>query len=103
MNTALVLWVAGIEDDLNKGFNRALIQWIKEIPEKFLLLKKYLSSDELILNWWLIYKKTQISFKKELRFWLFIWSSGTVGEVVFNTGMTGYQEVITDQVTMANY
>ena len=51
LNTALVLWVAGIEDDLKEGFNKALFSinqgnsW-----KKFLLLKNYLSSDELITN-----------------------------------------------------
>ena len=46
LNTALVLWAAGIEDDLNEGFNKALTSinngnaW-----NKFLLLKTYLSSD----------------------------------------------------------
>ena len=51
LNASLVLWVAGIESDLNQGFNKALFSinqgnsW-----EKFLLLKTYLSSDELITN-----------------------------------------------------
>ncbi len=46
LNAALVLWAAGIEDDLNDGFNKALASinngnaW-----NKFLLLKTYLSSD----------------------------------------------------------
>ena len=48
LNAALVLWVAGIEDDLHKGFNRALLSINQGNPwEKFLLLKSYLSSDEL--------------------------------------------------------
>ena len=39
-----------------------------------------------------------------LYLWIFFGASGTaVGEVVFNTGMTGYQEVITDQSYMDNY
>ena len=51
LNTALVLWVAGIEDDLNEGFNKALFSINQGIPWKsFLLLKKYLSADELIMN-----------------------------------------------------
>ena len=51
LNTALVLWVAGIEDDLNKGFNKALFSMNEGTPWKnFLLLKTYLSSDELITN-----------------------------------------------------
>ena len=51
LNTALVLWAAGIEDDLNKGFEKALFSINKGIPwEIFLLLKNYLSSDELISN-----------------------------------------------------
>ena len=49
LNVALVLWVAGIEDDLNEGFNKALTSIKQGNPwEKFLLLKNYLSSDELI-------------------------------------------------------
>jgi len=49
LNTALVLWAAGIEDDLLKGFNKALFSINQGKPwEKFLLLKTYLSSDELI-------------------------------------------------------
>ena len=51
LNAALVLWTAGIEDDLHKGFNKALVSINKGNPwEKFLLLKTYLSSDDLILN-----------------------------------------------------
>jgi len=47
LNTALVLWAAGIEDDLHKGFNKALFSINQGNPwEKFLLLKTYLSSDE---------------------------------------------------------
>jgi anthranilate phosphoribosyltransferase len=49
LNTALVLWVAGIQDDLNEGFNKALYSINQGDPwRKFLLLKNYLSSDELI-------------------------------------------------------
>ncbi len=51
LNTALVLWVAGIEDDLQKGFNKALFSINQANPwNNFLLLKNYLSSDELIKN-----------------------------------------------------
>ena len=51
LNAALVLWVAGIEDNLNEGFNRALYSINKADPwKKFLLLKNYLSVDELITN-----------------------------------------------------
>ena len=51
LNTALVLWVAGIEDNLHEGFNKALISINQGNPwQKFLLLKTYLSSDELISN-----------------------------------------------------
>ena len=47
LNAALVLWTAGIEDDLHKGFNKALFAINQGNPwEKFLLLKAYLSSDE---------------------------------------------------------
>ena len=49
LNTALVLWAAGIEDDLHEGFNKALFSINHGNPwKKFLLLKNYLSSDELI-------------------------------------------------------
>jgi len=51
LNAALVLWAAGIEEDLNEGFNMALLSINKGIPwEKFLLLKNYLSSDESTSN-----------------------------------------------------
>ena len=44
LNTALVLWVAGIEDDLHEGFNKALFEINKGNPwKKFTLLKNYLS------------------------------------------------------------
>ena len=46
LNTALVLWAAGIEDDLNKGFNKALSSINQGDPwKKFLLLKNYLSAN----------------------------------------------------------
>ena len=42
LNTALVLWVAGIEDDFEKGFKKALFSMSKSKPwDKFLLLKNY--------------------------------------------------------------
>ena len=45
LNTALVLWVAGIEDNIEKGFNKALYTMSKANPwSKFLLLKAYLES-----------------------------------------------------------
>ena len=45
LNTALVLWVAGIEDDIEKGFKKALFSMSKAEPwNKFLLLKNYLES-----------------------------------------------------------
>ena len=45
LNTALVLWAAGIEDDLHEGFKKALSSINQGIPwERFLLLKTYLSS-----------------------------------------------------------
>ncbi|MDC3164928.1 anthranilate phosphoribosyltransferase [Prochlorococcus sp. AH-716-F10] len=45
LNTALVLWVAGIEDDIEKGFKKALFSMSKAEPwDKFLLLKTYLES-----------------------------------------------------------
>ena len=34
LNTSLVLWAAGIENDLHNGFNKALFQLIKEILGK---------------------------------------------------------------------
>jgi len=46
LNTALVLWVAGIEDDLHEGFKKALFSINQGNPwEKFLLLKTYLSAE----------------------------------------------------------
>ena len=51
LNTALVLWAAGVEDDLNKGFNKALFSINQGDPwKKFLLLKNYLSANQLITN-----------------------------------------------------
>ena len=51
LNVALVLWAAGIENDLHEGFKKALFSINKGEPwEKFILLKSYLSSDELISN-----------------------------------------------------
>ena len=51
LNAALVLWVAGIENDLHEGFNKSLSSINKGNPWKhFLLLKNYLSLDELISN-----------------------------------------------------
>ena len=45
LNTALVLWAAGIEDDINKGFKKALFSMSKAKPwRKFLLLKAYLEA-----------------------------------------------------------
>ena len=49
LNASLVLWAAGIEDDLHEGFKKALFAINHGTPwEKFLLLKNYLSSDALI-------------------------------------------------------
>ena len=49
LNAALVLWVAGIDENLNDGFNKALYAINNGDPwEKFSLLKTYLSSDESI-------------------------------------------------------
>ena len=46
LNSALVLWAGGIEDNLNEGFNKALFAINQAIPwNNFLLLKNYLSSD----------------------------------------------------------
>ena len=46
LNTALVLWAAGIEDDLKEGFNKALFSIKQGDPwNKFLLLKNYLSAN----------------------------------------------------------
>ena len=46
LNSALVLWAAGVEDDLHEGFNKALFSINQGNPwKKFLLLKTYLSQD----------------------------------------------------------
>ena len=51
LNTALVLWVSSIEDDLHEGFKKALLSISQGTPwKKFLLLKNYLSVDESITN-----------------------------------------------------
>ena len=45
LNTALVLWVAGIENNLTEGFNKALFSMSKAKPwDKFILLRNYLKS-----------------------------------------------------------
>ncbi len=51
LNASLVLWVAGIEDDLHEGFKKALFSINQGNPwRKFLLLKNYLAKDKLISN-----------------------------------------------------
>jgi anthranilate phosphoribosyltransferase len=46
LNAALVLWTAGIEDDLHEGFNKSLYAINRGYPwNKFLLLKNFLSLD----------------------------------------------------------
>ena len=46
LNVSLVLWAAGIEDNLNEGFNKALFSINRGDPwKKFLLLKNYLSEN----------------------------------------------------------
>ena len=51
LNSSLVLWVAGLEDNLYEGFKKALYSIKQGTPWKtFLRLKNYLSTDELILN-----------------------------------------------------
>ena len=46
LNSALVLWAAGIEDDLKEGFNKALFSIKQGDPwKKFLLLKNYLATN----------------------------------------------------------
>ena len=46
LNSALVLWAAGIEDNLNDGFNKALFSINQGEPwKKFLLLKNYLRTN----------------------------------------------------------
>ena len=45
LNTALVLWVAGVEDDINEGYKMALFSMSKAKPwDKLQLLKTYLQS-----------------------------------------------------------
>ena len=45
LNVSLVLWAAGIEDNIEKGFQKALISMSKGKPwDKFLSLKAYLES-----------------------------------------------------------
>ena len=49
LNAALVLWTAGIEEDLHECFKKALFSINQGEPwKKLLLLKEYLSSDKLI-------------------------------------------------------
>ena len=49
LNTALVLWAAGVEENLKEGFNKALFSMKEAKPwNKFLLLRSYLSSEEKI-------------------------------------------------------
>ena len=51
LNAALVLWVAGLEDNLIQGFNKALFSIEKGDPwKKFLSLKNYLSEEIFIQN-----------------------------------------------------
>ena len=46
LNSALVFWAAGIENDLNDGFNKALFSISRGDPwKKFLLLKNYLHTN----------------------------------------------------------
>ena len=45
LNTSLVLWAAGVEDDIEKGFEKALFSMSKAKPwDKYLRLKDYLES-----------------------------------------------------------
>ena len=45
LNTSLVLWAAGVEDDIERGFEKALFSMSKAKPwDKFLRLKAYLES-----------------------------------------------------------
>ena len=51
LNTALVLWVSGIENNLFDGFNRAISSMSEAKPfDKFLKLKNYLASKDSISN-----------------------------------------------------
>ena len=46
LNTSLVLWVAGVEDDLLEGFNKSLFMINQGDPwQKFSFLKNYLSAN----------------------------------------------------------
>ena len=55
LNTALVLWVAGIEDNLSEGIKKALFSMSKAKPwDKFTLLKNYLKSWKTVSNKWII-------------------------------------------------
>ena len=43
LNTSLVLWAAGVEDDIEEGFEKALFSMSKAKPwDKFLSFKAYL-------------------------------------------------------------
>ena len=47
LNTCLVLWAAGLEDDLNKGFKKALSSINEGKPwDKFINLRNFLSSEK---------------------------------------------------------
>ena len=47
LNTALVLWAAGVEDNLQQGFNQALFSIKEGNPwKKFVLLRTFLSAEE---------------------------------------------------------
>ncbi len=47
LNTALVLWAAGVEDNLQQGFNQALLSIKEGNPwKKFVLLRTFLSAEE---------------------------------------------------------
>ena len=49
LNTALVFWVAGIEKNLQAGFNKALFSMKEGKPwDKFIQLRTYLSSEDSI-------------------------------------------------------
>ena len=48
LNTSLVLWVSGLEEDLHVGFKRSMHSINESMPwDKFLLLKNYLSSEDV--------------------------------------------------------
>ena len=45
LNSALVFWVSGIEDNIEKGFKKAMFSMSNAKPwDKFLLLKAYLEA-----------------------------------------------------------